>query len=41
MVYIGIDATYKKHDCFTLSSESQLLADVFTIRNIKDKYKSL
>ena len=31
MVCVGIDVTKDKHDCFILSSEGEVLADVFTI----------
>lgn len=33
MVCIGIDVAKDKHDCFILSSEGEVLADVFTISN--------
>ena len=33
MICIGIDVAKDKHDCFILSSESEVLADVFTIPN--------
>lgn len=33
MVCIGIDVSKDKHDCFILSSEGEVLADVFTIPN--------
>lgn len=33
MVCIGIDVAKDKHDCFILSSEGKVLADVFTIPN--------
>ena len=33
MVCIGIDVAKDKHDCFILSSEGEVLADVFTIPN--------
>ena len=33
MVCVGIDVAKDKHDCFILSSEGQVLADVFTITN--------
>ena len=31
MICVGIDVAKDKHDCFILSSEGQVLADVFTI----------
>ena len=33
MVCVGIDVAKDKHDCFILSSEGEVLADVFTIQN--------
>lgn len=33
MVCVGIDVAKDKHDCFILSSEGEILADVFTISN--------
>ncbi len=33
MVCVGIDVAKDKHDCFILSSEGEVLADVFTIPN--------
>ena len=33
MVLVGIDVAKDKHDCFILSSEGEVLADVFTIQN--------
>ena len=33
MICIGIDVAKDKHDCFILSSEGEVLADVFTIPN--------
>ena len=31
VVSVGVDASKDKHDCFILSSEGEVLADVFTI----------
>ena len=31
MICVGIDVAKDKHDCFILSSEGEVLADVFTI----------
>ena len=31
MICVGIDVAKDKHDCFILSSEGEMLADVFTI----------
>lgn len=36
MIYVGIDVAKNKHDCFILSSEGEVLADVFTIPNSMD-----
>ena len=33
MICVGIDVAKDKHDCFILSSEGKVLADVFTIPN--------
>ena len=33
MICVGIDVAKDKHDCFILSSEGEVLADVFTITN--------
>lgn len=33
MICVGIDVAKDKHDCFILSSEGEVLADVFTISN--------
>ena len=33
MICVGIDVSKNKHGCFILSSESEVLADVFTIAN--------
>ena len=31
MICVGIDVAKDKHDCFILSSEGEVLADVFTM----------
>ena len=41
MVCVGIDVAKDKHDCFILSSEGEVLSDVFTITNNKDGYETL
>ena len=41
MVYVGIDVAKDKHDCFILSSEGEVLADVFTIANNRDGFETL
>ena len=33
MICVGIDVAKDKYDCFILSSEGKVLADVFTIPN--------
>ena len=41
MVFIGIDVAKDKHDCFILSSEGEVLADVFTIANNREGFETL
>ena len=41
MVCVGIDVSKDKHDCFILSSEGEVLADVFTIPNSMDGFQLL
>lgn len=41
MVCIGIDVAKDKHDCFILSSEGEVLADVFTIANNREGFEML
>lgn len=41
VVPVGIDVSKDKHDCFILSSEGEVLADVFTIRNNMDDFNCL
>ena len=41
MVCVGIDVAKDKHDCFILSSEGEVLADVFTIANNRDGFELL
>jgi transposase len=41
MICIGIDVAKDKHDCFIISSEGEVLADVFTILNNMDGFHSL
>ena len=33
VVSVGIDVSKDKHDCFIVSSDGEVLADVFTISN--------
>lgn len=35
MICVGIDVAKDKHDCFILSSEGEVLADVFTIQTMQ------
>ena len=39
MVCVGIDVAKDKHDCFILSSDGEVLADVFTIPNSMDGFQ--
>ena len=41
MICVGIDVAKDKHDCFILSSECEVLADVFTIANNADGLHTL
>ena len=41
MVCVGIDVAKDKHDCFILSSEGEVLADVFTIPNSIEGFQFL
>ena len=41
MIYVGIDVAKDKHDCFILSSEGDVLADVFTIPNNAEGFDTL
>ena len=41
MIYVGIDVAKDKHDCFILSSEGEVLADVFTIPNNAEGFDTL
>ena len=41
MVCVGIDVAKDKHDCFILSSEGEVLAEVFTISNTMDGFNCL
>jgi len=38
MVLVGIDVAKDKHDCFIISSEGKVLANVFTIPNSMDGF---
>lgn len=41
MICVGIDGAKDKHDCFILSSEGEVLADVFTVPNSIDGFLCL
>ena len=41
MVCVGIDVAKDKHDCFILSSEGEVLADVFTVANNREGFETL
>ena len=41
MICVGIDVAKDKHDCFILSSEGEVLADVFTIPNNNEGFATL
>ena len=41
MISVGIDVAKDKHDCFIISSEGEVLADVFTIPNSMDGFRCL
>ena len=41
MICVGIDVAKDKHDCFILSSEGEVLSDVFTITNNREGFETL
>ena len=41
MIFVGIDVAKDKHDCFIISSEGEVLANVFTITNSKEGFAHL
>ena len=41
MICVGIDVDKGKHDCFILSSEGEVLTDVFTIPNNAEGFDTL
>ena len=41
MICFGIDVAKDKHDCFIMSSEGEVLADVFTVSNSKAVFEHL
>ena len=41
MIYVGIDVSKDKHDCYIANSEGKALMDVFTIQNNQDGFNQL
>ena len=41
MVYVGIDVSKDKHDCYIVNSDGEVLAEVFTISNDQDGFTLL
>ena len=41
MICVGIDVAKDKHDCFILSSDGEVLVDVFTIANNANGFHTL
>ena len=41
MVYVGIDVSKDKHDCYIVNSDGEVLAEVFTISNDRDGFTLL
>ena len=41
VISVGIDVSNAKHDCFIVSSEGEVLTDVFTIPNTMDGFNLL
>jgi transposase len=41
MIYVGIDVAKDKHDCFIVSSDGEIIKDVFTIQNNLDGFNLL
>jgi transposase len=41
MIYVGIDVAKHKHDCYIISSEGEVLYDVFTIPNSRSGFDAL
>ena len=38
VISVGIDVSKEKHDCFIVSSDGEVLADVFTVSNNTDGF---
>ena len=41
MIYVGIDVAKDKHDCYIISSEGEIIANVFTIPNNREGFDLL
>ena len=41
MLYIGIDVSKHKHDCFITNSDGEVVKDVFTVRNSMEGFNEL
>lgn len=41
MFYVGIDVAKDKHDCCIISSDGEILFDVFTIQNNSSGFSDL
>ena len=41
MIYVGIDVAKDKHDCYIVTAEGKVLAEVFTIANNRDGFMEL
>ena len=41
MLYVGIDVSKHKHDCFITNADGEALTDVFTIRNSREGFEEL
>ncbi len=41
MIYVGIDVSKDKHDCYIVNSDGEVLKDVFTIQNHQDGFNLL
>lgn len=41
MIFDRIDVTNDKRDCFIINSESEILANVFTVAKSKEGFESL
>jgi transposase len=41
MLYVGIDVSKRKHDCFITNADGEALTDVFTIQNSREGFEEL